>query len=249
MRSKGNKKGTDDTTQDDGSKKSPGSKQRQQTGTPNRTGMPPPPTANIQRQNIPHSSQGMAQQAGPFPSGSQQRLSSPAQNQRSDVSAEFSPNAFDGSRPPAQSVAGQGQYELQNHWYDRIMDLLLGEDETASKNRIVLICKQCRLVNGQAPPGTNSLAELGMWKCMACGAMNGEVDEGKRLVKEVLGAQIEGKQDGSTDGGQDDGESSDLVEVLSAGTRTDEDVSVISAKEGEEEEAQEIKRRKGKGKK
>lgn len=129
------------------------------------------------------------------------------------------------------------------------MDLLLGEDETASKNRIVLICKQCRLVNGQAPPGTNSLAELGMWKCMACGAMNGEVDEGKRLVREVLGVQIQGNQGSSTDGGQDDGESSDLVEVQSAGTRTDEDVSVISAKEDEEEETQKATRRRGKGKK
>ncbi|EEY15792.1 conserved hypothetical protein [Verticillium alfalfae VaMs.102] len=37
-----------------------------------------------------------------------------------------------------------------------------------------------------APPGTKSLAELGMWKCMSCGAANGEVDEGKRIVDEVL---------------------------------------------------------------
>lgn len=211
--------------------------------------MPPPPTANIQRHNIPPPNKGMPPQVGSLPSGLTPRQRPPSPGQSTDVSAEFSPNAFDGSRPPAsQRVAGQGQYELQHHWYDRIMDLLLGEDETASKNRIVLICKQCRLVNGQAPPGTNSLAELGMWKCMACGAMNGEVDEGKRLVREVLGAQVQGKQGGSPDGGQDDEESSDLVEVQSAGTRTDEDVSVISAKEEEEEEETKgAKRRKEKG--
>lgn len=100
-----------------------------------------------------------------------------------------------------------GQYEVspQTHWYDRIMDLLLGEDETASKNRIVLICKHCRLVNGQAPPDTNSLGDLGVWKCMACASMNGEENEGKRIVKEVLG------QTESTD----DGEGSDVVEVQS----------------------------------
>lgn len=128
------------------------------------------------------------------------------------------------------------------------MDLLLGEDETASKNRIVLICKQCRLVNGQAPPGTNSLTELGMWKCMACGAMNGEVDEGKRLVKEVLGAQMEGKRSDSTDESQGDEESSDLVEVQSVEA---EDSTGVSAKE--EEEGQDatsgVKKRRGKSKK
>jgi hypothetical protein len=77
----------------------------------------------------------------------------------------------------------------ESHWYDRILDTLLGEDETAAKNRIVLLCSRCRLVNGQAPPGTKSLSELGMWKCMACGASNGEMDEGKRIVQEVLGGR------------------------------------------------------------
>lgn len=119
----------------------------------------------------------------------------------------------------------------QGHWYDRIMDLLLGEDETSPKNRIVLICKSCRLVNGQAPPGTHSLSELGTWKCMACGTTNGEVDEGKRLVKEVLGQQLQ-NQGTSTD---DDGESSDLVEVQSSEGRTEDDTP--SAKEEAEEPA------------
>ncbi|KAG8413835.1 hypothetical protein J3458_012325 [Metarhizium acridum] len=45
------------------------------------------------------------------------------------------------------------------------------------------------LVNGQAPPGTKSLAEVGMWRCMGCGKTNGEVDEGKRIVEEVLGSK------------------------------------------------------------
>lgn len=139
------------------------------------------------------------------------------------------------------------------------MDLLLGEDETAPKNRIVLVCKHCRLVNGQAPPGTTSLSELGLWKCMACGAMNGELDEGKRLVKEVLGQQVREKQGGSTDGGHDDGESSDLVEVQSMEARTEEEeeANVASANDGQQEEKEEeeeevktpaVKKRRGKGK-
>lgn len=136
---------------------------------------------------------------------------------------------------------------LQSHWYDRVMDLLLGEDETASKNRFVLICRRCRLVNGQAPPGTSSLAELGMWKCMACGEQNGEVDEGKRIVKEVLGAQMRDDTDGATENEHDGGESSDLVEVEAM---TDEDdVITPSAKEDEAEGTPGARRRKGKGKK
>lgn len=125
------------------------------------------------------------------------------------------------------------------------MDLLLGEDETASKNRIVLICKECRLVNGQAPPGTNSLAALGAWKCMACGTTNGEVDEGKRLVKEVLGAQMQGRSEVSTDEGHDDGESSELAEEDRAQTNGGEDVRVAPVDEAATDEAPTARKRKG----
>jgi len=41
------------------------------------------------------------------------------------------------------------------------------------------------LVNGQAPPGTKSLAELGRWKCYGCGTFNGEEDEAVKVVKEM----------------------------------------------------------------
>lgn len=52
--------------------------------------------------------------------------------------------------------------------------MLLGEDETQAKNRFALICAQCRLVNGQAPPGTRELGDVGRWRCGGCGAWNGE---------------------------------------------------------------------------
>jgi hypothetical protein len=74
---------------------------------------------------------------------------------------------------------------MGGHWYDRVLDLLLGEDETSPKNRIILICQNCRLVNGQAPPGTKSLAELGKWKCFGCGKLNGEEDEAVKAVQEM----------------------------------------------------------------
>ena len=167
---------------------------------PGRTHMLPPPTANIQR---PHTSAGPGSpvpQPSPF-----NRRDSPFNSPRADVNQSddditesFAPNAFDASGPPPPQTPALTQHQQrhppvmgaapsESHWYDRIFDALLGEDETAAKNRIVLICSRCRLVNGQAPPGTKSLAEVGQWKCMACGAMNGEVDEGIKIMREVLG--------------------------------------------------------------
>ena len=125
--------------------------------------------------------------------------------------AEFAPNA-DYTQPPSMGAqapplhqtpaypANQQQQPVgmpESHWYDRIFDVLLGEDETAPKNRIVLICKACRLVNGQAPPGIKTLAEMGTWRCMACGASNGEEaeDEGQRIVREVLGEKQQKDQE------------------------------------------------------
>lgn len=240
-RPKSKKKNTEEGG-NEGNKKSPGKQQRPDTGMPNRTNMPPPATANIQHRNG-HSHPGTPQPSEPGQFGiPQQRIPSPSADMA--MGAEFSPNAFDGMRPP--QIPG-GQYEfasagVQNRWYDRIMDLLLGEDETAPKNRIVLICKRCRLVNGQAPPGTNSLAELGTWKCMGCNATNGEVDEGKRILREVLGQQTSNNP--STDG-ENDNDSSDIVEAQSEDAPTEDDVK----KEEEEENTSGVRKRRGKGKK
>jgi hypothetical protein len=167
-----------------------------------------------------------------------------------EPSAEFAPNAefatsaFPGGQAPPTPLppTGYPQYntaDVEPHWYDRIFDVLLGEDETAPKNRIVLICKACRLVNGQAPPGTKSLSELGIWKCMSCGALNGELDEGERIVKEVLGQAAE---DAAAKQEEDNNTEDDVVDV------TKEDI-VELAKEADEGPAAGVRKRRGKGKK
>src|SRR6201999_565343 len=92
----------------------------------------------------------------------------------------FAPNAFSDLPPQASTT-----YQQAPHWYDRILDVLLGEDETAAKNRLVLLCNKCRLVNGQAPPGVRTLEELGRWRCSGCGAWNGVESEGAKVVKAV----------------------------------------------------------------
>jgi hypothetical protein len=215
-----------------------------------RTNIPPPPTANIPRGgHQPHTSApGTPQPGGPQgPFGlssshyqQQQQQQPPQITQGLEPSAEFAPNAFGpGSEPPTTHYAPAQASPGQTHWYDRVMELLLGEDETAAKNRFVLICQQCRLVNGQAPPGTKSLEEIGTWKCMACGAMNGTVDEGKRIVDEVLAKQAADKVAAptSTDGNSDDGpvwdDESDLLDVESNGSPPPEKEKQKGKKKGE----------------
>ncbi|KAM0265363.1 hypothetical protein ACHAQJ_000204 [Trichoderma viride] len=159
---------------------------------PERIHIAPPPTANIPRRDLsPASFAGSSRPATPLT----QSIAS------LDTTAESNTIGQNLLRPQsAQSQLHSIQQPppaAEPHWYDRIFDVLLGEDETAAKNRIVLICRVCHLVNGQAPPGTKSLSELGMWKCMACGTPNGEMDEGKRIVRAVQ-SQVR-KEKGATE--------------------------------------------------
>jgi hypothetical protein len=105
-----------------------------------------------------------------------------------------------GPQPPLQSrspqplqIQGQTQPPSQQHlqpeeatapkWYDRILDVVLGEDEMSAKSRFALICKNCRMVNGLAPPGTRSLDEMEEWGCARCGIMNGVRKQQRAEVK------------------------------------------------------------------
>lgn len=202
-----------------------------------RTTMPPPPTANIKRPDGPTHLPGTPEPGHdprfPAPPSAVPHVPS------LDPSAEFAPNAYAQPPPPQQHYATQGGHgDNGPHWYDRILDLLLGEDETAPKNRIVLICQNCRLVNGQAPPGTKTLAEVGTWKCMACGAANGEMDEGKRLVKEVLQGAREAADDDipvgeefKAEDDEDDGEIGEAMELgENDGQSTGKDKSTSAAR-------------------
>ncbi|KAL8812276.1 MAG: hypothetical protein Q9223_007335 [Gallowayella weberi] len=154
-----------------------------------RTGFVPPPTANIPGRNQPVSLPGTPQSATPrsrnqnAPNGpfSASAAAAPWQKSSSspmDPSADFAPNAFSAARQYAQP--GQGP-----KWYDRLMDVILGEDETLPRNRLALICHQCRLVNGQAPPGVQTLEAVGKWRCAGCKAMNGHENEGVKLLEKI----------------------------------------------------------------
>ncbi|KAL9049509.1 MAG: hypothetical protein Q9162_007180 [Coniocarpon cinnabarinum] len=173
---------------------------------PPRTNLPPPPTANIQRATQaapipqPHHTQ---QPLAPRPhaqsdlqhssSTSQNRhaSSSPPSRQRGESSASFAPNAAEDFPSEPQYAAPAGR-----QWYDRILDLVLGEDETKPINRIALICRHCKLVNGQAPPG---LKEVGRWRCSGCKKWNGEHSDLEEILEDREKKPSADKKDNSTE--------------------------------------------------
>lgn len=152
-----------------------------------RTGIIPPPTANIARpagttpilnndDRSPSGSNGSYRQLPPsFSKQSSPNSLRAAPSSPQTETAEFAPNAFSTVPQYAQPTKG-------SRWFDRLMDVVLGEDESLPSNRIALICKQCRLVNGQAPPGVKRLEEVGKWRCGECGTMNGEDTEVKKIL-------------------------------------------------------------------
>lgn len=152
----------------------------------------PPPTANIPRKP----GEGSFPPPPPLPPLAEnppfeaiQFAASQAKHSTAlQTSAEFAPNAFPAAAPQyAQSDQGA-------QWYDRLMDVILGEDESLPRNRLALICKKCRLVNGQAPPGAKRPEDVGKWRCFGCGTMNGDETDATKIlttVKEEVKAEVE----------------------------------------------------------
>ena len=171
-------------------RKSEGGQSNQSTPQGGRTGFVPPPTANIpgrQPTRGPMTPDGKPGFAPPQGAGLSPPTTSP-QSRGTEPSEEFAPNAFDAPlRPPAMRQASSQYAGDGPKWYDRIMDVVLGEDETQARNRIVLICQNCRLVNGQAPPGVRTLEEVGKWRCSSCQAWNGVESPEKRILKQISG--------------------------------------------------------------
>ncbi|KAI1618984.1 hypothetical protein EDD36DRAFT_450202 [Exophiala viscosa] len=153
-----------------------------------RTGIPPPPTANIPGRNIqstPPPRPNVNISPGSPIQGQSPLAAAALPHSPTDIAPDapgFALNAFGNVPPPSTA------YERTPHWYDRFLDVLLGEDEMAAKNRLVLLCSNCRLVNGQAPPGVKTLEELDRWRCSGCSAWNGVESEGAKVVKEITGA-------------------------------------------------------------
>jgi hypothetical protein len=108
------------------------------------------------------------------------------------------------------------------------MDALLGEDETQAKNRLAMICAECRLVNGQAPPGARTLEDIGRWRCGGCRAWNGK----EKPHDDVVASLVQG-WDAERKAREELDRSRDAEEVAEEAT---EDAAEVEAEEEEENE-------------
>ncbi|KAL6718308.1 hypothetical protein ACLMJK_004396 [Lecanora helva] len=203
-----------------------------------RTQFIPPPTANIPGREELFPRQVYPQHAVPQMEMSQAReaLNSPLQDRRSpqtpssplEISAEFAPNAF--PAPPQYAQVNEG-----SRWYDRLMDVLLGEDETRPGARLALICSQCRLVNGQAPPGMKRLEDLGKWRCGGCGAMNGEESEMKKIVSSIEKASQDEVSEGQEQSEKAPKSSDEDYHDASSSVDEESDVTQYSTEQSDEQ--------------
>lgn len=169
-------------------RKSEGGQSNQTTPQGSRTGFIPPPTANIPGRQPPARPMTPSGTPGSGPPPGVGLTPPASRGNVTETSEEFAPNAFDAPMRPPTIRQQSSQYATDGpKWYDRIMDVVLGEDESSAKSRIVLICQDCRLVNGQAPPGVRTLEELGRWRCSSCQAWNGVESEEKKILKQISG--------------------------------------------------------------
>lgn len=152
----------------------------------------PSTTQQIQQQLI--QQQMMAQQRAGLPSPAQMQFQ-PHPGIKPDtpeISSRPSPNAplpnLPQTQPSSQQLI-QPEEATTPKWYDRLLDVIVGEDETSAKNRYALICGNCRMVNGLAPPGTTSLEDMEGWGCARCGTWNGSPPGQKRCAKSEGGTR------------------------------------------------------------
>jgi len=88
------------------------------------------------------------------------------------------PGAIYSQTPPRPAVGGQAPNPPlsspsipppQRHWYDRVVDAVLGEDTESPHTRFALICQKCFTHNGLVREAER---EDTQFICMKCGHMN-----------------------------------------------------------------------------
>ncbi|KAJ5960755.1 uncharacterized protein N7479_007905 [Penicillium vulpinum] len=224
-------------------KPSPGPKGQDEKRTPaqqlqhvTRTGLPPPPTANIRRP--PSTSQNPNDL--PHPSSPSPPLELAQGTPQTPPPPSFSPPQIPIEQPgfAPNAFTQNGESSEQPHWYDRLLDVLLGEDETQPRNRMVMMCSACRLVNGQAPPGIKTPEELGRWLCGSCRAWNGVESETTKILSSLRQDAVpEGTWEPMSKAETDTQSSEDMEEGVMAASSEEEQVdSLGSDGEGQMEE-------------
>lgn len=90
--------------------------------------------------------------------------------------------SLEGNNEAQRFDAYQG-VAVEHHWYDFIIDLVVGTDELRPNNRYALICHNCSSHNGLAPPGMRP--EYVKYICPRCGVLNGKDGAPKVIVENV----------------------------------------------------------------
>jgi len=93
---------------------------------------------------------------------------------------------------------------------DRLLDLLVGEDENSPDHRYALICRHCRAHNGLAPPGETG-EDVG-YLCGRCGGWNGPDPSKKGKVSQSKGSTKQ-PEEGVEEGGKN-GEEINVEETV-----------------------------------
>lgn len=146
----------------------------------------PPPTANVPR-NLPPTANVPRPQAGAGNIPATANI--PSQGNvppKIPVPVEVSPSDIQTAKASLSKAAASPVVAApyQRQWFDRVLDLLVGEDENAAQNRNALICSKCNNHNGLAPFGKNA-SEI-RYKCPVCGEWNGEkpaLEEAKEVLQ------------------------------------------------------------------
>ncbi|KAK9474518.1 uncharacterized protein V1510DRAFT_411256 [Dipodascopsis tothii] len=166
-----------------------------------------------------------------------QRRSSRLQQQQQQQQQRGPPDAALAALVPPLDPAGRPVYTPSHapvvvhdgppRWYDRLLDALVGEDETSPKNRYALICSNCRAHNGLAPPGCTDPGEV-RYMCPVCGQWNPADKDADELGKsDGDGEQEAADTDAEPDAEPDADADADAVGVASdADAESPEPVSV-----------------------
>lgn len=152
-------------------------------------------------------------------------FNSPVQDQPRTPSPNPNPNLQQSNTPNQSQQLFQPQLQpvhavpYQPQWYDRILDMIAGEDEYSPKTRYALICYNCHNHNGLAPPG--QLPEYTIYICPHCGKENGKPQKRKEEEADVDdGVKVEAEDSNNNDSKDDDYEEISAPEPDTTSTTT-----------------------------
>lgn len=120
--------------------------------------------------------------------------STPKPNELHPDQPDFKPSLISPNHHPELQQYPLGPVYNANYqpsWYDKILDIIVGEDEYSPKSRYALICNNCRRHNGLAQPG--ELPQYVIYICPQCGFRNGTEKKKRKETQPNLDESLNSK--------------------------------------------------------